>query len=101
MEQKNITQLHEITPEELKEKILQDFRVELKQLTQNIHPKIQEEYLTKKEVSQILKVSLVTIHDWNKKKILNPFRLGNLIRYKRSDLEKAFIRINNNDTGWY
>jgi hypothetical protein len=48
-----------------------------------------------------LKVSLVTIHDWNKKKILNPFRLGNLIRYKRSDLEKAFIRINNNDTGWY
>ena len=98
MEQKNITQLHGITPEELKEKILQDFRAELKQLTQNINPKIQEEYLTKKEVSQILKVSLVTIHDWNKKKILNPFRLGNLIRYKRTDIDKALIRINNNDT---
>jgi excisionase family DNA binding protein len=98
MEQKNITQLHGITPEELKEKILQDFRAELKQLTQNINPKIQEEYLTKKEVSQILKVSLVTIHDWNKKKILNPFRLGNLIRYKRTDIDKALIRINDNDT---
>jgi len=98
MEQKNITQLHGITPEELKEKILQDFRAELKQLTQNINPKIQEEYLTKREVSQILKVSLVTIHDWNKKKILNPFRLGNLIRYKRTDIDKALIRINDNDT---
>ena len=44
-----------------------------------------EEHCVK--VAEILKVSLVTLSDWNKKKILNPYRLGNLIRYKRSEIE--------------
>jgi len=89
-----ITQVFGITPEELKESILVDVRAELKQLAQNFQPIQPPEYLTRQETAKILKVSLVTLSDWNKKKILKPYRLGNLIRYKQSEIEQALISIN-------
>ena len=89
-----ITQVFGITPEELKESILVDVRAELKQLAQNFQPVQPPEYLTRQETAKILKVSLVTLSDWNKKKILQPYRLGSLIRYKQSEIEQALISIN-------
>jgi predicted DNA-binding transcriptional regulator AlpA len=94
MEANKITQVFGITPEELKESILIDVRAEFKSLAQNFQPIIPEEYITRQEVSKILQVSLVTLSSWNSKKILNPYRLGNLIRYKRSEIEQALICIN-------
>ena len=98
MSTNNITQVFGITPEELKEDILNDVRDELKTLAQNFKPTEPPEYLTRKEVAKILKISLVTLHDWNKKKILNPYRLGNLIRYKSSEIDDALILINSKTT---
>ena len=89
-----IIQVFDLSPDEFKEKILPDLKVELDSIAQKFQPPKQEEYLTRKQVATMLQVSLVTIHDWNKKKILNPFRLGNLIRYKRSQIDDALIRIN-------
>lgn len=95
MEQNNnITQVHGVTPLQLKESILLDVRAELQTIAQNFQPKKQAEYLTRKEVAEILKVSLVTLSDWNKKGIIKPYRLGNLIRYKRSEIEESLIAIN-------
>ncbi len=94
MEQNNITQVHGITPQQLKESILSDVRTELKEIVLNFQPKKQPEYLTRKEVAKILKVSLVTLSDWNKKGVIKPYRLGNLIRYKRSEIEESLIAIN-------
>jgi excisionase family DNA binding protein len=94
MEQNNITQVHNITPQQLKESILSDVRTELKEIVLNFQPKKQAEYLTRKEVAKILKVSLVTLSDWNKKGVLKPYRLGNLIRYKTTEIEESLIAIN-------
>ncbi len=94
MEQQNITQVHNVTPQQLKESILSDVRAELQVIAQNFQPKKQPEYLTRKEVAKILKVSLVTLSDWNKKGVLKPYRLGNLIRYKTSEIEESLIAIN-------
>ncbi len=94
MQEQNITQLHNITPEELKQSIISEIRLELKEMSKKFQPVRPPEYVTRKEAAKILKVSLVTISDWNKKGILNPYRLGNLIRYKRSELDKALININ-------
>jgi excisionase family DNA binding protein len=94
MEQSKMTQVFGISPEEFKESILSDVRAELKAITLNFQPVTPPEYLTRQEVAVILKVSLVTLSDWNKKKILNPYRLGNLIRYKRTEIEQALICIN-------
>lgn len=93
--QQQTTQVFGITPSELKESILTDIRQELRALTQNFQPVTPPEYLTRKEAAKILKVSLVTLTDWNKKGILKPYRLGNLIRYKRAELDQALISINN------
>jgi len=93
MDNIKITQVHNITPEELKESILKDVRAELKLIAQKFQPVQPVEYLTRKETAKLLKVSLVTLSDWNKKGILKPYRLGNLIRYKRTELEQALIEI--------
>jgi len=94
MQNQKITQVIGISPDELKESILTDVRAELKSLSQNFQPISPPEYLTRQEVSTILKVSLVTLSDWNKKGILKPYRLGNLIRYKRNEIDQALININ-------
>lgn len=94
MQNQKITQLIGISPDEFRESILTDVRAELKALTQNFQPITPPEYLTRQEVSKILKVSLVTLSDWNKKGILKPYRLGNLIRYKRAEIDQALININ-------
>lgn len=93
MQEYKITQVHNITPEELKESILIDVRAELQIIAQKFQPVKPVEYLTRKETAKLLKVSLVTLSDWNKKGILKPYRLGNLIRYKRTELEQALIQI--------
>jgi len=94
MEQSKMTQVFGITPSELKEDIINDVRAELNVIAQNFQPIKPAEYLTRQEVATILKVSLVTLTDWNKKGILKPYRLGNLIRYKQAELEEALISIN-------
>ena len=94
IEQSKITQVFGVTPEEFKESILTDVRAEIKSLALNFQPITPQEYLTRQETAEILKVSLVTLSDWNKKKILNRYRLGNLIRYKRSEIESALISRN-------
>ncbi len=94
MLENNITQVHGITPQQLASNILKDVRTELKEIVLNFQPQKQPEYLTRKEVAKILKVSLVTLSDWNKKGVLKPYRLGNLIRYKREELDQALISIN-------
>tara|TARA_A200000113_G_C8699731_1_gene301537 strand:+ start:274 stop:570 length:297 start_codon:yes stop_codon:yes gene_type:complete len=93
MTENNITQVHGITPQQLRDNLLNGFKKELKEIVLNFKPQKQPEYLTRKEVAEILKVSLVTLSDWNKKGVLKPYRLGNLIRYKREEIDQALISI--------
>ncbi len=52
-------------------------------------------YLSRKETSKLLKVSLVTLNNWANTGVLTPFRVGNKrILYKREDVEKALLKIN-------
>ena len=60
------------------------FKIEnyLKELSK----KQNDEFLTRQEVADYLKISLVLIHSWNKHGILNPIRMGNRILYKKQDI---------------
>ena len=51
-------------------------------------PNYENTYLTKKEVSDLIGVSLMTLHRWEKDKILVPVRFGHSVRYKLSDIQK-------------
>lgn len=48
-----------------------------------------DELLTPKETAQLLKVSTVTVWDWEKRGILNARRIGNQVRYLRSEVIAA------------
>ena len=51
-------------------------------------------YLTRKQVASILSISLPTLHDWVKKKILKSYRVGNRVYFKSNELENSLKRIN-------
>ncbi|TXE18578.1 helix-turn-helix domain-containing protein [Psychroserpens burtonensis] len=51
------------------------------------------EYLTRKEVSELLKVSLGTIQNYVKKGYLKPLSIGRRVLFKRSDVENALISL--------
>lgn len=77
-------QLIGITPEEFKDLIVGEVKEELRKLDSE---KSQVPvYLTRKEVSKLLRVSLVTLHDWNKRGLLVACRVGRGVRYRRSDV---------------
>ena len=91
---KNITQLHGVSPEEFKQEILNGLRQELTFLKKDFKPKEPSEFLTRKEVSELLSISLVNLHSWCNKEILTPYRIGNKVLFKREEIEQSLIKIN-------
>ncbi|QLG44585.1 helix-turn-helix domain-containing protein [Costertonia aggregata] len=83
----NVLQLHNVSPEEFKNEILTGIKTQLDNLKNNLENSKKSEYLTRKEASILLGVSLVTIHVWCKKDILKPYKIGNRIRFKREEIE--------------
>ena len=47
-----------------------------------------EGYLTRKETAKLLKVSLVTLHNWNKSGVLKPHYIGNKVLYKLDEVKQ-------------
>ena len=50
-----------------------------------IEPK-QKEILTRIETANLFSISLVCLHDWVKKNILKPYKVGNKTYFKRSEV---------------
>ncbi|WP_372745925.1 helix-turn-helix domain-containing protein [Lutibacter sp.] len=85
--------LHNITPSEFKEELICSLKEVIQELLLETKKEKPLEYLTRKQVAEIFKISMVTISDWNKKGILKPYRIGNLIRYKSNEIEEALTEI--------
>ena len=81
-------QLITITPEELIQPIFDYIDQKLYQL------KKPEEYLTKQEVAEMLSIKATSVHNWTKNKILQSYRIGGRVLYKRSEIEESIIKIN-------
>ena len=89
----NVTQLHNTTPEQLQDAILQGVKQQLEELKKQYQPKEPEEYLSRSEVAKMLKVDISTIHNWGKAGKIKRYGLGNRVYYKRSELERAIIQL--------
>lgn len=48
--------------------------------------------LRRKDVSELLAVSLVTVDDWTRKGILTAYKAGKRVYYKSSEVEKALVK---------
>jgi len=87
--------IQEITADELSDIISDKLLLKIEKYILNHAAKQNEELLTRKELSKYLKVSLSTINNWSKFGVLQPYRIGNQVRYKKSEIKDALIRINN------
>lgn len=89
-----IIQMVQITPEQLQEAIIKGVKVQLDELKKDFQPKEPTEWLTRDEVSKLLKIDLSTVHNWSKRKKLIPYGIGNRVYYKRSEVEAAIKPLN-------
>lgn len=51
-----------------------------------------EQYLTRKQVAELLQVDLSTLWRWNKESYLNPVEIGGKRKYKLSEVNKILGR---------
>jgi excisionase family DNA binding protein len=54
----------------------------------------QDVLLTREETSKMLSVSLVTLWDWTRKDLVPAYRIGNKVRYKKSEVLSALQQMN-------
>ena len=77
----------ETTQDQLVARVVNELKNELKQAT------FTEKYLTREEVSKLLKISLSTIHNWTKREILHPYQIGGRVYFKASEIESSMIKL--------
>ena len=58
-----------------------------KKLTQLPEPPNDNKLLTTEQAADMLSVSRITLYNWRKKGMLEPVRVGNLLRYRLADIE--------------
>lgn len=68
---------------------------QLSELLEKFEPKTPKEYLTRSEVSEMLKVDKSTLWLWQQKGKLIPYGLGNRVYYLRTDIVNALILLGN------
>ncbi len=80
--------LHSTTREELKQLLEEVVKV---QLEKHLSKEEEEDsrLLTRKEVAEILSISLPTLNTYTKKGIIQATRLGSMVRYRRFDVDNA------------
>lgn len=84
-----------LTPKQFKEDFLKETKSFITDLVKNIKPQEEETYLTRKQVADLVGgISIGTVKNWSKRGILNEYGIGRLIRYKKSEVEQAIIKLN-------
>mgnify|MGYP003866207273 CR=1 FL=1 len=86
-------QFVQVTPEQLQNAIIEGVKNQLNDLKKHFQPKEPNEYLTRLEVSQMLKIDLSSVHNWTKREILTSYQIGGRVYYKRKEIENAIVEL--------
>jgi hypothetical protein len=84
-------QFIQITPDELKDAIINGVRKELEKLKKDFQPKDPEQFLTRNEVADMLKINISTVHNWTKEGTLIRHQIAGRVYYKRTEIEKSIV----------
>lgn len=84
-------QFIQVTPEQLERQISEGVKSHIEDFLRHFKPKQPEDYLTRKEVSELFRVDLSTIHNWCKNGKLKPHGIGSRVYFKRSELDQSLI----------
>lgn len=86
-------QFIQVTPEQLQEAIISGINTKLEELKKGFSPKSPTEYLTRKQVAEMFKIDISSVHNWTKKGIIISYQIGGRVYYKRSEIEAAIIQL--------
>jgi len=86
--------IYQVNSEELQQEVLKVLKDQLTMLSENLHSKATEEYLTREDVAKICKVTKSTVSNWKNEGVLNAYGLGGRVYYKRSEIGSSMIKIN-------
>jgi hypothetical protein len=84
-----------LTPNEFKQDFLNEAKSFITDLVLNLKPQETETYLSRKQVAEFIGgISIGTVINWSKKGIITEYGIGRLIRYKKSEVESAIVKLN-------
>lgn len=83
----------QIEPNELKSLLKESVKQEFNQLKEEILCKTPTQYLTRKEVAKMLHIDLKTLYNWTNKEVLTSYGIQGRVYYKRDEVEKAIIKL--------
>ena len=87
----NTIQIQNISISELKSLISNTVEDKIKSLIPEPVPEIK--YLTRKEVAELLGISLVTLHHWVKNGVIKAHKIHTRVRFRSDEVEKALKEI--------
>jgi hypothetical protein len=81
------------SPEQLQKAISENVRGQLEELKKSFQPKTPEEFLTRTQTAELLKINLSTLYLWTRKRRLKSYGISGKVYYKRSEVESALIEL--------
>lgn len=91
---KQILQLENTNANDFKNEIVKDVTNALKGYAEALQNSDNDKLLSRQETATLLSVSLVTLWDWSRKSIIPAYRIGNKVRYKKSEILQALQQMN-------
>lgn len=88
-------QVVQLTADELKKAITDSIKEQFEELRESLPKNHPDEYLTRKQVCELLKVDQSTVWAWTKRGKLISYQISNRIYYKRIEVEQAIQQIQN------
>jgi excisionase family DNA binding protein len=85
--------LQGFTPSDLFSRIEEIIDSRLKHLT--TPPEVKTEFLSRKEVSILLKITFPTLNEWTKQGLLTSYKIGNRVLYKTEEVHSSITSLNN------
>jgi hypothetical protein len=82
-----------LTIDELKNLVGQVIKTEFDAVKKHLQPKQPNDYLSRKEVSEMLKIDISSVHNWSKRGVLKPLQIGNRIYFKLQDVENSIVQL--------
>ena len=91
---KQIIQIENISSDYLKELFNQGITEALKNYKSNESNSDENVLLSRNETAKLLDISLVTLWQWTKKDIIQAYRIGKKVKYKRNEVLDALQKMN-------
>lgn len=91
---KQIIQIENTNIIDFKKEIMSSVSEVFKDFANSLQVTDNDVLLSREETSKLLSVSLVTLWDWTRKDIIPAYRIGNKVRYKKSEILSALKQMN-------